>query len=129
MADDALVLQQALDVAIGEARDPVEIEMVEGGAEILPLGKDRAPAEPGLKSLEAQLLEQAMIVADRKAPFAVVIAKKIRCRPGPAASRLAVRADDRRAHLPALVDGDQGTMARIPMSFIAIRQAHAKDPP
>ena len=59
--------------------------MMEGSAEILPLGEDGAPAEPRLKSLEAQLLEQAMIVADGIAPFAVVVVKEIRCRTGPAA--------------------------------------------
>ncbi len=115
MADDAFILQQAVDVAPGEAGDPVEIEIVEGGAEILPLCEDRAPAQPGLKSLEAQLLEQATVVADRKAPFAVVIMRKIRCRTGPAASHIAVRPDDRRAHLPGLVDSGRGVMARIPI--------------
>ena len=99
MADDALVLEQALDVALREARDPVEIEVMEGGAEILALGEDGAPAQARLEALEAQLLEQAPVVVDREAPFGVVIAEKLRRGAAPAASRLAVRADDRRTHV------------------------------
>jgi hypothetical protein len=45
MADDALVLEQAIDVALREARYPVEIEVMECRAEILPLGKNGAPAQ------------------------------------------------------------------------------------
>jgi hypothetical protein len=49
MAHDAFILQQAIDVAPGEARDPVEIKIMEGGAEALALGEDGAPAQPGWK--------------------------------------------------------------------------------
>src|SRR5690606_22748812 len=78
VADDALVGEEALDVACGEPRDAVEIEVVEGGAEVLALGEDRAPAEARLKSLEAELLEQATVVAHGVAPFVVVIGDVLR---------------------------------------------------
>jgi len=57
MADDAVVLEQAIDIALGEARNPYEVEFVERRAEILALGEDGAPAEAGLETLQAQLLE------------------------------------------------------------------------
>src|SRR5712671_3095110 len=44
VTDDPFVLEQTHDVALGEARDPVEIKIMEGGTEILALGEDRAPA-------------------------------------------------------------------------------------
>src|SRR5712671_979935 len=78
VTDDPFVLEQTRDVALGEARDPVEIEIMEGGTEILALGEDRAPAQSGLKTLQVQFLEQAPIVIDRKAPFGVVIGEKLR---------------------------------------------------
>ena len=42
MADDAVVREQAPDIAVGEARDPVEIEITERRAEVLALGEDGA---------------------------------------------------------------------------------------
>ncbi len=90
MADDAVILEQAFDVALAETRDPVEIEAMERGAEIPALGKDGAPAESGLETLQVQFLEQATIVGDREAPFGVVIAKEFRRRRAPAAARPAV---------------------------------------
>lgn len=73
MAYNALVLEQAIAVALGEACYPVEIEPVEGCAEVLALGKDGAPVQSRLKTLQAQLLEQAMVVAAREAPFGIMI--------------------------------------------------------
>jgi hypothetical protein len=55
MADNALVLEQTIVVALGEACYPIEIESVEGCAEVLALGEDGAPAQSELKPLEAQL--------------------------------------------------------------------------
>jgi hypothetical protein len=59
VADDAGIVQQALDVPAGEAGDGVVVEAGEGGAEVLSLGQDGPPAQPGLEALQAQLLEQA----------------------------------------------------------------------
>src|SRR5690606_17547776 len=98
VADDALVGEEALDVACGEPRDAVEIEVVEGGAEVLALGEDRAPAEARLKSLEAELLEQATVVAHGVAPFVVVIGDVLRRGAAPPAALQAVGTRDRRGH-------------------------------
>jgi hypothetical protein len=89
MADDAFILEQAIEIAPGEARDPVEIEIVEGGAEVFALGQDGAPAQSRLKALQTELLEQAAIIADRKTPFGVVISEELWRGAAPAASRLA----------------------------------------
>src|SRR5262249_145388 len=63
-------------------------------AEILALHEDGSPAQPGLKALEAELLEQPLIVDDRIAPLLVVILHVLRSRRAPAAPRLAVRAHE-----------------------------------
>ena len=52
VADDPFVLEQTSEVAPGEARYPVEIEIMEGGAEILALGENGAPTQSGLKALQ-----------------------------------------------------------------------------
>ena len=44
MADDAFILEQTIEVAPGEARYPVEIEIMERRAKVLALGEDGAPA-------------------------------------------------------------------------------------
>ena len=54
-------------------------------AERLALAEDREPAQAGLEALEADLLEQAPIVADREAPFAIVIVDVERVAAGPPA--------------------------------------------
>ena len=46
MANDTLVLEQALDIAIGKACDPVEIEIMKGRTKIFTLGQNGAPAQP-----------------------------------------------------------------------------------
>ncbi len=57
MANDAFVLEKTIDVALGETRYFVEIEMVKGRTEVLALGEDSAPAQPGLKTLQTQFLK------------------------------------------------------------------------
>ena len=51
----------------------VEIETGEGLAEILALPQDGQPGQARLKTFEADLLEQPEVVADRPAPFMVVV--------------------------------------------------------
>src|SRR5215211_447615 len=53
VADDALVGQQPLDVALPEPRDLLDLEAGERRPERLALAQDRQPREPGLKPLEA----------------------------------------------------------------------------
>ena len=86
MADDAGVLQQPLDIRFGERGDAVEIEAVEGLAEILALAQDGQPRQAGLETFEADLLEQPDVVGDRAAPLMVVImaVEFVLARPGAA---------------------------------------------
>ena len=93
MADDACVFEQTLEVALGEARYPVEIETMEGGAEVFALGEDGAPAQPGLKTFQAQFLEEAMVIPDREAPFGIVVGEKLRRGAAPAAAWFAIGTD------------------------------------
>src|SRR5262245_34103161 len=73
VADDARVREQAGHVASSEASDAFDVEASKRGAEALALGQDGAPAEPGLKPLEAQLLEQPLVITDRETPLGVVV--------------------------------------------------------
>jgi hypothetical protein len=57
VADDALVLDQALDVAFREPRDAVEVELMKRRAEVVALGQNSALAQSGLKALQAELLK------------------------------------------------------------------------
>ena len=52
VAHDALVIEQTLNVWFGETRDRVEFEIVECRPEVLALGKNCAPAQPGLKAFK-----------------------------------------------------------------------------
>jgi hypothetical protein len=92
--DDPGVLEQARDVARVVAGHPLRIEAVEGFPEVFALAKDRDPAQARLEALEADLLEQAMVVADRPAPFFVVIAHVERIGSRPPAAHAAVRPGD-----------------------------------
>ena len=77
---------------VAEVGDPVELETGEGLAEILALAQDRQPRQAGLEAFEADLLEQAVVVGDRPAPFMVVIVQIVRQVAVPEAARRAVRA-------------------------------------
>lgn len=101
MANNALITEETFDITFRESRDPVEIEMMESGAEVITLGQDGAPAQPGLEAFQTQLLEETMIVIDRKAPFGVVVVEKFRRGMTPAATRFAIRAVDRLRHRSA----------------------------
>src|SRR5262245_58043495 len=73
MADDAGVFDQSLHIARAKLRDDLRVETLERLPEILALAKNRDPAQARLKSLEADLLEQPVIVDDRPSPFTIVI--------------------------------------------------------
>ncbi|GMU46216.1 MAG: hypothetical protein AMXMBFR26_09980 [Porticoccaceae bacterium] len=98
MADDARVLEQPLDISLVKVGDAVEIETVKGGAEILPLGEDRPPAQPGLKPFQTQFFEQTAVVRHRKTPLVVVVGEELRRRSAPAAAGLAVGSGNRGWH-------------------------------
>ena len=73
MAHDARIAQQSLHITPAEACDLGEVEAGEGGPEVVALAQDREPREARLESLEADLLEQPMIVDHRTPPLAVVV--------------------------------------------------------
>src|SRR5690606_16585766 len=113
VADDARILQQALDIAFAEARHAREVEAVEGGAEVVALGQDRAPAQPRLERFQAQLLEQAPVVADREAPLPVVVGEELRRRRAPAAAG------------PTIGSGNRCTHCRLPWIGLAPGRARS----
>ena len=73
MADDRLVAEQTLDVPRTEPGDEVRIEPLERCPEAVALAQDRQPRKPRLKALQAESLVQPALVADRAAPFLVVV--------------------------------------------------------
>jgi hypothetical protein len=93
------ILEQSADIALGESRYLVKIEITEGSAKILSLGEYHSPAQSGLKTLQAQLLEQTKIITDREAPFSVMLGKKFRIRATRLTARFAVGARNCCAHL------------------------------
>lgn len=56
MADDAFVFEQTIEVALGEARYPVDVKITERSAKTLTLGEDGAPTQFELKTLQTQFL-------------------------------------------------------------------------
>src|SRR5688572_10435424 len=90
VAHDPLIAQQANDVACAESRDSLGLEAGERFAESFALPQDRDPTEPGLESLERELLEEAHIAGDGYAPLGIVIPHIERIRPTPPAADRAV---------------------------------------
>jgi hypothetical protein len=87
VTDDRGVRKQPLDVALSEPGDPLRVEAAERRPEALALAQDRQPRQPGLEALERQPLVQAPLVADRAAPFLVVIGEIERIGRFPAADQ------------------------------------------
>ena len=83
MADDAGILQQALDVALAHVGDAGDVEAVEDFAEAVALPEDGDPGEAGLEAFEAELLEEPVVGGDRTAPFVVVVGDVERVGAGP----------------------------------------------
>ena len=73
MAHDARVSQQARDIGRPEPGHGLDVEAGEGGTEGLALAQDGQPRQPGLETLQAQLLEQALVIGHRPAPLGVVV--------------------------------------------------------
>jgi hypothetical protein len=85
VADDAPVGEQPLHVGRAEAGHRGRVETGERGPERLALAEDRQPGQPGLESLQAQLLEQPHVVPLRDAPLVVVVRPVVGGRPRPPA--------------------------------------------
>jgi hypothetical protein len=64
---------------------------------VLALAQDGEPGETRLEALEAELLEQAAVVAHREAPLAVVVGAVGRIGAAPGAARDAVLAPEHAA--------------------------------
>jgi hypothetical protein len=86
VANDAFVPQQPGDVARGEFRHAIDLEVRERAAEVLALPEDRQPAQAGLKTFEADLLEETPIIFDRLPPLTIVIVDVKRIGPAPPAA-------------------------------------------
>jgi len=74
MPDDSGVLEQAIDVARTEPGHGVEVEAAKRAAERVALAEDDEPAQAGLESFQADLLEEPPPVTHGHSPFAVVVA-------------------------------------------------------
>jgi hypothetical protein len=73
VADDARVGQEPGDLPFVEPGHPRGVEAGEGAAEILAFLKDGQPGQPGLESLEQEMLEDPAVVMDGDPPFHIVI--------------------------------------------------------
>src|SRR4051812_11062796 len=105
VTDDAGVGEESIDVAFAEASHALEVEAGERLAEALALAQDCQPREPRLEALQAELLEQPLVVGDREAPLRVVIGAVDLGRVGPrAAGDTVVAADQTDRHM-ALHEG------------------------
>jgi hypothetical protein len=86
IAHDAGIGQQLSDASPGERGNLARIEALEGATVGATLAEDRRPAQPGLRALEREQLEEAAIVVDGHAPLRVVV-PDIERRTGPGAPR------------------------------------------
>src|SRR5581483_8020994 len=75
VAHDAGVGHQAGDVLGPVAGDALGLEAVEGASEVVALLEDGEPRQPGLETLQHQLLEQHPVVRLGHAPLLVVVAR------------------------------------------------------
>src|SRR5690606_33019762 len=98
VADDAGVGEETFHVGLVEPGDPLEVEATERLPERLPLAEDREPRQPGLETLEAQLLEQAAVVGDGEPPLRVVVGAVYLGLGSPPAAMPPVGADHGRVH-------------------------------
>src|SRR5262249_23336090 len=84
VAHDARVRQQRRDLPLVVAGDLPWIEAVEGAPVGVALAEDRAPAQPRLRPLEDEELEEDAILVHGDAPFLAVVGEveRIGARPG-----------------------------------------------
>ena len=76
MTDDAGISQKTRHIGPVKNRNLAKIEPSKSGAEIFALGQDRAPTQPRLKTLEAELFEEADVVTYGKTPLMIMIIKE-----------------------------------------------------
>ena len=92
MSHNAGVRQQTLHICVSKLRDSFEVEAVKGLAEVVSLAQDRQPREPGLKTLETDLLEKGEIVVSRHSPLVIVVGSVVPVPSAPEAASVAVKA-------------------------------------
>jgi hypothetical protein len=92
VAHDPRVAEETLDVGGTEAGDHLGVEAGEHLAEGVALAQDGEPRQAGLEALEAQLLEQPVLVVDGPTPLGVVVGEVERVVAGPPAPDGAVGA-------------------------------------
>src|SRR5262249_11178032 len=73
VANNALVLHQALDLLGRITSDLCGLEVAEGSTKVLALAQDGDPGQSGLETIEHELLVECTIIELRNAPFIVVI--------------------------------------------------------
>lgn len=108
LAHDAAVAEQSLDITFAQARDTPVVEAQEGCPEVLSLDQNGAPAQARLETFQAQLLEEAVVIRDREAPFSIVIMEKLGSGGAPATARLPIGPEESRAHFRYVPPGTSG---------------------
>ncbi len=73
VTDDARIREQSRDLGFGKARDRLDVEPREGGSEGGTLSQDCQPGQASLKTLEGELLEEALVIVNRSTPLFVVV--------------------------------------------------------
>ena len=73
IADDSGIGEKRLNFGAVVAGDLFWIEIVEGGTKSFALAKDDLPAQPGLRGVQNEKLEELAVVLKGHAPFAIVI--------------------------------------------------------
>ena len=73
MPNNACIMNQSIHVVGVESGDFVKVELAEGAAEMLTFAQNGEPAQAGLKALQTDLLEQALVAFDWVAPFVIMI--------------------------------------------------------
>jgi len=104
VADDAGIGHQPGGVFVNPGCDPRRFEARKGPPVCLALAQDRQPAQPGLRTLEGEELEQGAVVADRHPPLAVVVVDIEGS--SPHHGHLAVGCSGRRGIVSSLVTGE-----------------------
>ncbi len=119
MPDDARIAEQPLDVALVELRHPLDREAGKRLPEALAFAENRQPRQAGLKTLEGEQLEQAVVPALLAAPLLVVVRAVEPVVPAPpAAGRLIV------------VVGETGHRSTLPIArSLCDARADQGDPP
>jgi hypothetical protein len=73
VANNPFVGEELFHFGIPITGDLLRVETIERVAEVVPLSEDGQPRKPGLKALEADLLEEKSVFCGGLTPFGVVV--------------------------------------------------------